>query len=129
MKAHIDAIRALLVGVTSYYVTVPTAPTYPYVLLWSSSGTRPVEGVIESSSDLTDTIGATCVAGTPDGVLIVRDIVRTLLDGSHPTVTGRLTWLNLYDSLPTTVDDDVTIPNGGHPAYGVDLYRLISTPA
>lgn len=130
MKEHIDAIRALLAGVvTTYYVSVPNTPTYPYVLLWSTSGVPGFEQSVEGPGDLTDNIGATAVAATPDGVLVVRDRVRVLLDGSHPAVAGRLTWLNLYDSLPTTLDTDVTLTGTGHPAYGVDMYRLISTPA
>lgn len=131
MTGHIEAIRAALTagGLTNYYVDVPTDATYPYVLLWSSLGLPPVEESVAPLGDITDTIGFTSVAGTADGALIVRGRVKTLMDGSHPTVTGRLTWLNLYDSLPTAVDRDVTLPSGAHPGYGVDLYRLISTPA
>lgn len=127
MKPTIDAIRALLAGLgyQVYYVDVPTAPTLPYVLLWSSSGLRPVEVPVAGSSDLTDTIGATAVAANADAVLIVQARVRGVLDGSHPAVTGRATWLNLSDSQPVAVDRDVT----PHVAYGVDMYRLITTPA
>jgi hypothetical protein len=128
MKAHIDAIRALLdpLGYPSYYVTVPAEPTtYPYVLVWSSSGTVPVEVPVSGSADLTDTIGVTLVAENPDSVLIATARVRGVLNGAHPAVTGRLTWLNLSDSQPVAVDRDVKPPV----AYGVDTYRLVSTPA
>ena len=125
MKPYIDAIRALLTaaGITSYYVDVPTTPTYPYVLLWSSSGIAPVEVPVSGTTDLTDSIGATTVAMSADGVLIVQKNARAALDGTHPVVSGRVTWLNLYDSLPVQVDRDVT----PHVVYGVDMYRLIST--
>lgn len=131
MLAHITAIKALLAPVGAvYYVDVPDAPALPYVLLWGSSGVPSDDVPISGADDLTDLLGVTAVAGTPDGVLIVRSRVRTLLDGAHPIVAGRLVTLRLFDSRPTQVDREVTIPNTNrHPAYGVDLYRLTSVPA
>lgn len=131
MKRHIDAIRALVpAAYTSYYVEANPLPTPPYVIIWSSAGVLPAEVPVAGSSDLTDTIGVTCVGQTPEAALIVLAAVRAALDGSHPAVTGRATWLTLVGSQPVTIDTDVTIPNTTrHPAYGVDLYTLVSTPA
>lgn len=131
MLAHIAAIKALLAPVGAvYYVDVPDAPAMPYLLLWGSSGVPSDDVPISGADDLTDVLGVTAVAGTPEGVLIVRDRVRALLDGAHPTVAGRVVTLQLFDSRATQVDREVTIPTTSrHPSYGVDLYRLTSVPA
>ena len=136
MRAHIDAIRALIPSTfTTYFVDVPTAPTYPYVLIWSSAGTPGMEQALtDERTDIDTQIGATMAAGTPEGVLIVQSAVRAvLMPGGKPkslTVPGRVAVLRLEDSRPIAVDRDVTIPTTNRfPAYGVDLYRLISTPA
>lgn len=132
MLAHIAAVKALLapLGYAVYYVDVPEAPTLPYVLLWGTGGTPGPERPLSGPTDLTDRLGVTCVAGTPEGVLIVAARVRGVLDGAEPTVTGRRAWLHLWDSRAVQVDRDVTFPGTNrHPAYGVDLYRLTSAPA
>lgn len=132
MLAHITAIKALLapLGYAVYYVDVPEAPTLPYVLLWGTGGVAGPERPLSGPADLTDRLGVTCVAGTPDGVLIVTGRVRGALDGARPTVVGRSVWLNLWDARAVQVDREVTIPNTNrHPAYGVDLYALTSVPA
>jgi hypothetical protein len=132
VKPLIDAIKALLapLGYPVYYVDAPDRPTMPYVLLWGSSGVPSSEQAIVGPGDLTDLLGITTVAATPEAVLIVRSRVRTVLDDSRPTSAGSLVWLNLADSRPTAVDRDVTDPTTNrHPAYGVDMYRLIAVPA
>jgi hypothetical protein len=132
VKPLIDAIKALLapLGYPVYYVDAPDHPAMPYVLLWGSSGVPSPEQAIAGPSDLTDSLGVTTVAATPEAVLIVRARIRTVLDGARPTVAGSLVWLNLTDSRPTAVDRDVTDPaTNRHPAYGVDMYRLVSVPA
>lgn len=131
MLAHITAVKALLapLGYAVYYVDVPEAPAFPYVLLWGTGGIAGPEQPMSGPADLTDRLGVTCVAGTPEGVLIAAARVRGVLDGAEPAVAGRRVWLSLWDSRAVQVDREVTIPNTNrHPAYGVDLYALTSVP-
>lgn len=127
MREHIAAVEALLapLGRKVYYVDADENPVPPYVLLWSSSGVAPAEVSVAGSPDLTDQLGVTCVAGTPYGVLTLRQQVRDALDGAAPVVPGRVVRLDLTDSRPTAVDRDVD----PHVPYGVDLYLLVSVPA
>lgn len=133
MRAHIDAIMAMLapLGHAVYFVDVPDLPAMPYILVWSSAGTPGREvPLCDERTDLDTQIGVTSVAATPLGALTLSASVRALLDGSEPVTPGRSARLDLADSRPVDVDRQVTIPGSDrHPAYGVDLYRLRSTPA
>lgn len=133
MKADIDALVALAQtsGLTTYYVDVPVAPTYPYLLIWSGSGGLPLERpVSDSHADIDEAVGVTAVAGTPGGVLIVQERARAVLDLKSPVVTGRVTSLELIESRPVQMDRDVIATSTNrNPAYGVDMYRYRSTPA
>lgn len=132
MRAHIAAVEALLtpLGWATYYVDVPETPATAYILLWGSSGLPSSEQPLRGPVDLTDGLGVTCVAATPYGVLSMRTAVRGVLDEAHPVVAGRVVTLSLWDSRDTQVDRDVTLPDTGrHPAFGVDVYRLMSVPA
>lgn len=133
MKAHIEAIRALLTGLpyTVYYGDVQGAPTYPYVLLWSTTGRLVSDEVCGTQDDLNDRIGVTMVAAEPLAVLDVVRHVRAALIGARPTVPGRhVQRLRLADSQNIQPDESVRLPRtNSHPLYGVDLYRLISEPA
>lgn len=127
MRDHIEAIKALAapLGYPIYYVDVPEDPKPGYVLLWSSPGGPLAEASVEPVGDFTDELGVTAVAATPLGVLDLHGKLRHVLNGARPVVEGREVWLNLFASQRVTVDRDVT----PHVPYGVDLYRLISTPA
>lgn len=133
MKADIDAIMALAAtsGLATYYVDVPAAPTYPYLLIWSTSGDPGLErAVSDSHADIDDLVGVTAVAGTPGGVLIVQERARAVLDLKSPAVAGRVTSLELTESRPVQMDRDVIATSTNrNPAYGVDMYRYRSTPA
>lgn len=113
-----------------HLVAAPDTARPPYMLVWSSAGRpSPEADAAGMSAGIDDTVGVTCVAGTPDGALIVADDARLALAGGV-TVPGRLVWLSLSDSRPVQVDRDVTFAGTDtHPAYVVDLYRLQSTPA
>ena len=132
MIDHVSAVEKILTGAghTVYFVDVPEKPTYPYALLWSTSGTLVSESLCGSDDDLDEPLGVTAAAGTPEGVLIFQGLVRELLDGSSPVVAGRSTNLDLTLSQRVEVDRDVTIVDTNrHPAFGVDLYRYRSTAA
>lgn len=136
MKAHVAALKAALeVLYPTHYVDASGATGYPYLLLWSSPGTPGVEVALDDAqTDLDETFGITHVAATPEGVLTMTQRVRDVLTPrgrpGRLTVAGHSVWLRLDDSRPIDVDRDVVIPaTGRHPAFGVDLYRLTSTPA
>ncbi len=133
MRAHIAAIEALLEpwGMPVYYGDVDDDPTYPYVLLWSTGGRLVSDEVCGTQDDLNDLLGVTVVADTTEGALAAVAKVRAHLLGQRPLVSGRhVQPLRLTDSRPIEIDEQVTLPDTNtHPAYVVDLYRLISEPA
>jgi hypothetical protein len=135
VKDTIAAIRAALTlaSLTNYFADAGTSPTLPYVLVWTGSGAPPVEDSVASRGDFEASFGVTSVAGTTEGVLIVQAAARAALASfatGSTAVAGRIVWLTLEDSRAVQVDSAVTITaTGKHPAYGVDMYRLRSTPA
>lgn len=123
-------MAALAPSIPCYYVTVPTGATYPYVLLWSTGGDGGPESSITADSDLSDLLGVTVVDTTPLNALRAVAIVRGVLDGLKPTVTGRSVWVSFAFSGQVQPDPDVTLPTTNlHPFFVVDRYRLTSTPA
>jgi hypothetical protein len=131
----VSTIRAALTaaGLSNYFADAGSAPTLPYVLVWTGSGAPPIEDSVSPVGDFEASFGVTSVAGTPDGVLIVQAAARAALASfasGSTAVAGRVVWLTLEDSRAVQVDTDVTVTaTGKHPAYGVDAYRLVSTPA
>lgn len=135
MRSHIAAIRALIpTAYATYFVDVPEAPTYPYVLLWTSAGAPGIETpVCDTNRDLDAVIGITHVATTPDGALIATEQTRRVLQPGggilRLNVPGRAAWLKRFDSRDVQVDRDVTLPaSNRRPSFAVDLYRLTSAP-
>lgn len=137
MREHVAAIRSAL-SVLPYdvhFVDVQGEPDYPYVLLWTSAGVPSSElPLCDTATDLDDTVGVTGVAESPEAALAVLGKVRGVLSpsgGPEPLVVpSRAAWLRLRDSRTVQADRDVTITGTNrHPFFGVDLYRLVSTPA
>lgn len=135
MRSHIGTIKALIPApYVPYFVDVPDAPTYPYVLLWTSAGAPGLEtSLCGTNRDLDAVLGVTHVATSPEGALIATERVRGALqpggDILRLNVPGRAAWLKRFDSRDVQVDRDVTLPaSNRHPAFAVDLYRLTSTP-
>lgn len=141
MKAHIDAIKAMLApyGKDVYFADAvkydnegKVLPlTYPYVLLWSGTGRMTSDELDGVQDDLNDILGVTTVAASADATLVAALRVRSYLLGKQPVVEGRYVQpLRLFDSQQVTPDREVTIPGTNrHPAFAVDLYPLISEPA
>jgi len=134
MLAHITAIKALLTAHTAYDTAAPANPPMPYYLVWGPGGTPGVEQAVDDVRlDIDAMIGVTTVAANPTAVRVAQGQSRGVLaPGGHAvalTVTGRAAWLRLFDSQPIEPDNAVTLPDTGHPCYGVDMYRLISTPS
>lgn len=132
MRAHVTAIRAALTtaSVTNYFIDVPAAPTFPYVLLWTSAGRMVSLDLCGIRSALDDTLGVTAVGKTAESALAVQAKARAVLDGHAFVVPSRrMDDLRLYDAQPVQVDRDAPLPGTGYAKYCVDLYRISSTPA
>src|SRR5690606_29047775 len=71
VRAHVAAIKALIPApYTVYFVDVPAAPVYPYVLLWTSAGAPGLEASLCGTNvDLDAIVGVTHVAASTDSIL------------------------------------------------------------
>ena len=128
MKTLIDSLSSrvkAVSGATAYFVSAPEAPAYPYVLLWTSSGSLE-QNTLAGDADLGDRLGVTMVHTTANNVLTLAPRVRAALVGFTPdSATWRMEYLREpYDSRPVEYDRDVAIPGHGYPHWTVDMYRL-----
>lgn len=131
MKTLIESIEARLAseGYGTYFVSVPDAPAYPYVLLWTGSG-RLEASTLAGTRDLRDSLGVTMVSTFALGVLEMSKIVRDALVGFAPASDAWdvAEFREPYDSQVVQPDRDVALPGSGYPFYAVDLYALDGTP-
>jgi len=132
MRGVIESVTARLAsqGVTAYWIEVPDAPTWPYVLLWGSGGRMTTNTLGGDMDDLADRLGVTCVSLSALGVLDLVRITRAALIGWSPTTDAlHVQPLGLTDSQDVQPDRDVRLPNSNrHPYFAVDLYRLVGEP-
>ena len=100
-------------------------PSYPYVLLWTSSGSL-MQNTLAGDADLADRLGVTMVHTTANNVLTLAPRVRAALVGFTPdSATWRMEYLREpYDSRPVEYNRDVAIPGHGYPHWAVDMYYL-----
>lgn len=136
MKAEVAAVKARLValGDTVHEIAATGHLTYPYYILWSSTGNAPAERSVRAeTTDIDDYVGVTTVGLTAgsvrDGAAAARGALCPNGLPSSLTVTGRVVVLTFSEARPIQADTDVTLTAGVHPLFAVDLYRLISTPA
>lgn len=147
LAAHVAGVKALLaaagfVDITAggtvsspsmalYDGQVPGDPRFPYLVLWTAPGDRPAPTLDNSHVQFDTRLHTTYVGGNAAAVRIVLAKVETALLDVRPTVAGRSCWkLTKLFSEPIRQDEDVTIPGTSlHPMYGVDVWRLASTPA
>lgn len=131
MRALIRSIQGELAtaGYQTYFVDVPSAPVYPYVLLWTGAG-APSREVLADDVWLRDRLGVTGVALTPFAAVAVMEKTRTVLEKFIPTSDKwNVDPLRLYDSQDVQKDDSVKLPDTNRAVYfGVDLYRLTGSP-
>lgn len=113
-------------GYQVYDTDVPEAPTLPYIVVWGGVANPHGEQPLSSRADgVSDRLGVTIAAGTPEGVRIVHSRVRGVLqpDG-FPTEVGGY-WVKIQDHDPVQVDRGETIiGTDRHPAYCVDIYSV-----
>lgn len=133
MAEHIAAVKELLKPYDRpvYFGDASGATDYPYVLLWASPGLLHAAEADGVQDDLNELLGVTTVAADADTVLIAAPRVRSYLLGKSPQVDGRhVQPLRLEHSERVQPDRDVTIgETNRHPAFAVDMLRLISEPA
>jgi hypothetical protein len=134
IKEHYDAVKALMpAGLTVYRGSVPSTPTYPYVVLWGDLGEESSGGPDgDSLEDVPDVLTlrprVTYAGLTFDSVLIVARNVRVALNRQVPVVAGwapsRLRQAPLMD---VQTDTSVTLTGGANPAFAVDEFALVSS--
>jgi len=134
IKEHYDAVKALMpAGLTVYRGSVPSTPTYPYVVLWGDLGDESSGGPDgDSLQDVPDVLSlrprVTYAGLTFDSVLIVARNVRAALNRKVPVVagwsTGRLRQASLMD---VQTDTSVTLTGGANPVFAVDEFSLVSS--
>lgn len=128
MKTLIESLKGRVkaeTGTAAYFVSVPESPSYPYVLLWTSTGALE-QNTLGGDADLADRLGVTMVDTTANNVLVLASRVRAALTGFTPDSDFWLMeWFrDPYDSRPVEYDRDVAIPGHGYPHWAVDMYRL-----
>lgn len=132
---HYQAMKALMPpGLPVHIVTVPKAPTFPYVVLWGDLGVE--ESGDESGDSLADIPTAlplrpraTYVGLSAESVFITAQRVRNSLRRARPVVAGRsCSKLRQTTLTDIQVDTDVTI-NSTHPVFAVDEFSFVSDAA
>lgn len=135
MIAHLNAVKALLVPVGNpvHVIDATGTLTYPYFLVWPSTGAPGVDAALDQNADLSFLIGVTAVGTAVDSAGIVARNAKTVLGPSKfvpLTVSGRRAWIRWEGLATANVDRDVTLPNSNtHPAFEAHLYRVESIPA
>jgi len=133
IKEHYDAVKALMpAGLTVYRGSVPSTPTYPYVVLWGDLGDESSGGPDgDSLQDVPDVLSlrprVTYAGLTFDSVLIVARNVRAALNRKVPVVAGwRPSRLRQASLMDVQTDTSVTLTGGANPVFAVDEFSLVS---
>lgn len=135
MIAHLEAVQALLapLGRPVYLIEASGTLTYPYRLVWPSTGAPGVDAPLDQNADLSFLIGVTAVGETVTSAGVIARSGKDVLGPSKfvpLAVTGRRAWIRWEGLGSANVDRDVTIPNTNrHPAFEVHMYRVESIPA
>ena len=141
MLAHLKALEALVPDdyqtfrVYANLTDDGEVPAVPYVVLSAPAWSGTDEVAVSDTGEVLDTdVRFTAVAGTPDGVLIILNRLRSVLSPDSGwrdvAVADRVAQVRYIRSEFVSVDRDVTITGTNrHPAVGVDTYRLVSQPA
>lgn len=133
VRAHILALEAVLreAGWQVFVgdVTAPN-PELPYVMVQGVTGVGRDVDLAHCPVEVDERVQVTVVSDTVVNCLDDVTRVRRILNGRVLNVPGRMCFpLRLIDSMPATLDRQVTRPETGtHPAYAVDAWRVASTP-
>jgi len=133
IREHYAAVKALLPPTVNVYMwSVPTTPTYPYVVLWGdlgeeSSGGPDGDSLCDVPDVLTLRIRATYAGVNGDSLGIVARNARAALNRKTPVVAGWLpSKLRQASLMDAQTDYDVDLPNQGNPIFAVDEFALVS---
>jgi hypothetical protein len=134
MIAHLEAVQALLAPVRqTHLIEAVGTLTYPYFLVWPSTGAPGLDGALDLNADLSFLIGVTSVGENPTSAGRVASSGKQVLGPTKfvpLTVTGRRASIKWEGFATANVDRDVTLPNTNrHPAFEAHLYRVESIPA
>lgn len=134
MIAHLEAVQALLTPTRATYLIDATGvTTYPYFLVWPSTGAPGVDAPLDQNADLSFLIGVTAVGENPTSAGRVAKTGKQVLGPTKfvpLTVTGRRAWIKWEGFATANVDRDATLPGSNtHPAFEAHLYRVESIPA
>lgn len=137
MRAEVEALRATLapLAMKVYWQSVPPTetPSFPYLLLWQSTGRPfdevPLDGRNEAWSAI---LGLTAVGTTTESAREKATLAKRLLTpGGYPLelpVVGRSVEVQWSSFGSAGEDRDANLPGVGFPQFYVDLYRLTSLP-
>jgi hypothetical protein len=136
-RAHADAIVGLLrASVTAedypVYVGEVTDPeddiTYPYLVVWPSPATRPVNSLAGYDGAVTTAVQVTAVGTTVDECLAAMDRATVAIHRRVPVIDGR-TCAPVKTSAAQVPrrDDKVHTPDGRPVYYTFTLATLYST--
>ena len=130
----VSAVERMLRGGCRYTVHVGEVmeerPAVPYVLVrLPQTSAHTITKPAEDEADATSFIQPiTTVAATPDRLLTVVDEVRRALDGQVLQAGGlHHEPLRLEYCSGMLRDDQVTLPQVGHPFYTVDMWRVYAS--
>lgn len=128
IRAHVDAIRALLdgSGLAVYTARVPTKPALPYVWLIAAAPQRQAPGLDGGQRHADAAFQTTTVGGDAQQLGWAQERVHAALVDARPDVPGRRTSRISHEAAqPTRADDDVDPPR----VYAVDQWAYLSVPA
>ena len=132
LTAHVAALKAVLSGggFVVYVGDVTGTVSYPSVMIQAATGLPVSVNLASDQEEVSEGVNVTVVDDSPANCMVTIEAVRALLHGLVIEVDGRSCEpLRLTGAQPVVVDRDVTITGTNrHPAYGVDTWRLVSTP-
>ena len=106
---HLAAVKARLsVSRVNVYLSTPTAPTYPYVVLYPDSMPRESDRLADGFEAVEGILYTVVVGVTEEQCGACLDRVSTALTGWRPTLAGRLaSKIRNVGSQPVRKDDSL----------------------
>lgn len=135
MIAYLRAVKALLdpLGRPVRLVDATGETSYPYFLVWPSTGAPGLEAPLNENADLSFLIGVTGVGLTYDSAGGLSGDGTGVLGPTKPVplvVPGRKAWIKWAGLGSSGVDRDVTLSGSNrHPAFEAHIYQVESIPA